>query len=316
MNPVAVARSLGLEAVAAGQQGVVRRDQALAAGLSRARIDDLVRRRRWLRLHPRVYFIGRAPVPTAARVHAAWLWAGESAVVAGRAAAWWWGLAPPPGPIMVIVPLPTRRAHRLGIRVVRGSVEARDVDVRNWVQVTTVARTCLDLARIGEPDRLDTALRLRRTDAVRLRASLERGTGRRGQTLARLAVEDVAANPWGFSERVLHRLLREAGITGWIANPPVQLRHGVRHPDIALEDIRLAVEMDGRQFHGDARAFEADRARNNDFVEAGWTVLHFTWTQLTQDAATVVATIERTIARLRGERPTAVLGGSSGDRSG
>ncbi len=302
MDPVAFARLLGVDAIVSGQHGVIRRDQALAAGLSRARIDDLVRRRVWRRVHPCVFHVGTAPMTTSARVHAAWLWAGDTAAVAGRAAAWWWGLAPPPGPITVIVPPPARRTARPGVTVVRGQVHPKDLDVRNWVRVTTVARTCLDLARLGETDRLDSALRLRRTDTARLKASLERSRGRRGQVLARLALDDVATNPWGFSERLLHRQLLDAGITGWTANPPIRLRHGVRHPDVAFEDIRLAIEMDGRQFHGDARSFEADRERNNDFVEAGWTVLHFTWKQLTEDGAVVIATIQRTIALAR-QRP-------------
>jgi very-short-patch-repair endonuclease len=302
---------VGVDATVSGQQGVIRRDQALAAGLSRARIDDLVRRRRWRRVHPSVFLVGTAPITTAGRVHAAWLWAGERAAVAGPAAAWWWGLAPPPDRITLIVPPPSRRAARPGVTIVRGRVDPKDLDVRNWVRVTTVPRTCLDLARLGEPDRLDAALRMRRTDAARLEASLERSRGRRGQALARLAVDDVAANPWGFSERLLHRRLRDAGVTGWTANPPVRLRHGVRYPDIALEDIRLAIEMDGRQFHGDPRSFEADRERNNDFVEAGWTVLHFTWKQLTEDGASVVTSIERTIALLRQRHPSTVAGAGS-----
>jgi very-short-patch-repair endonuclease len=304
MQPVAFARVIGLDGILQGQQGVIRRDQALAAGHSRARIDDLVRRRKWTRLLPRVYGVAANPADPAVRLRATWLWAGDASAIAGSAAAWWWGLtAAPPTIVTVIVTPPIRRSDRRGITVVRGTLDPRDADFHNWLRVTTVARTCLDLARLGEEDRLETALRQRTVDPPRLTQSLERSRGRRGQVLARLAVSEVSANPWGFSERVLHRHLVDAGVQGWTANPPVRLRSGVRHPDVAVEDLKLAIEMDGREFHGGAAAFETDRARHNEFVEAGWTVLHFTWKQLINSPENVIATIRRTIAALRRRPP-------------
>ncbi len=303
MQPVAFARVIGLEAILRGQQGVIRRDQALAAGVSRARIDDLVRRRKWTGLLPRVYGVGTNPADPGVRLRAAWLWAGDTSAVAGSAAAWWWRLTTtPPTVITVIVPPPIRRSDRRGISVVRGSLDPRDADFRNWLRVTTVPRTCLDLARQGEADRLETALRQRKTDPPRLAQSLERSRGRRGQVLARLAVSEVSANPWAFSERVLHRHLVDAGVQGWTANPRVHLRSGVRHPDVAVVDLKLAIEMDGREFHVGAAAFENDRARHNEFVEAGWTVLHFTWKQLTTSPENVIGTIRATITTLHRQR--------------
>ena len=49
MQPVEFARVLGLGDILAGQNGVIRRDQAVAAGLNCSRIDDLIRRGRWQR---------------------------------------------------------------------------------------------------------------------------------------------------------------------------------------------------------------------------------------------------------------------------
>lgn len=184
--------------------------------------------------------------------------------------------------------------------MVRGIVNPQDADFEDWIRVTRASRTCLDLARGAEPDRLETALRLRKVDPVRLEQSLDRSRGRRGQVRARVAVADVAGNPWAVSERIVHRRLREAGITGWVANAPVHLRGGVRYPDIAIEDIKLAIEIDGREHHAREGDFERDRVRANQFVEAGWTVLHFTWKQITRDADGMIAVIATTISRLRG----------------
>jgi very-short-patch-repair endonuclease len=46
--------------------------------------------------------------------------------------------------------------------------------------------------------------------------------------------------------------------------------------DLAYPDVKLAIELDGWEFHGGRTAFDADRARANDLVLAGWTVVRFT----------------------------------------
>lgn len=300
MDPVQFARIIGLDAILTGQNGVIRRDQALAAGVTRARIDDLVRRKQWVRVFPRVFQTTSGPLSQRARVRACWLWAGDDAAIAGGAAAWWLGLVPEPPTVMtVIIPPSHRRDPQHGVRLIRGYVDPRDADFEDWIRVTRASRTCLDLARSAEPDRLETALRMRRVDAARLEQSLERSRGRRGQVLARIAVADVAGNPWAMSERIVHRRLREAGITDWMANHPVQLRGGIRYPDIAIEDVKLAIEIDGREHHQREADFERDRVRDNQFVEAGWTVLHFTWKQVTQDPDSMISMIRATAIRLR-----------------
>ena len=300
MQPVAFARILGLDAILHGQNGLIRRDQAFAAGVSRPRLDDLVRRGRWRTVLPRVYATGDQGDDPRARVRACWLWAGDRSAVAGSAAAWWLGLTrEAPRRIMVIVPPDVRRDPQPGVRVIRGVIDPRDADFEDWIRVTRVPRTCLDLARQAVPDSLETAVRLRRTDMPRLEHSLERSRGRRGQVKARLALAEVVRNPWSHGERLAHRHLTVAGISGWVANPPVQLRGGIRHPDIAIEDIKLAIEIDGHEHHSSRQAFENDRARDNQFVEAGWTVLHFTWKQITEDPELMISTIKATIDRLR-----------------
>jgi hypothetical protein len=72
--------------------------------------------------------------------------------------------------------------------------------------VTSAARTCLDLGRLGLPDRLDTALRTRRVTQAQLDGTLAAGRGSRGQTSARRARVAVVDNPWSHPERALHDL--------------------------------------------------------------------------------------------------------------
>src|SRR4029077_1817813 len=93
------------------------------------------------------------------RIRATWLWAGDSSAVAGAAAAWGGRLtSTAPETVTVIVPPPARRSRQPTVEVVRGALDPRDVDFEDWVRVTTVPRTCLDLAPSGEPERLEQGL--------------------------------------------------------------------------------------------------------------------------------------------------------------
>ena len=67
---------------------------------------------------------------------------------------------------------------------------------------------------------------------------------------------------------------------------------------IAVEKLKLANEIDGRRHHDNRVAFENDRARHNEFVAAGWTVLQFTWQQITERPDQFVAMVRTTITRL------------------
>lgn len=327
MDVAAFARALGLEATLLEQNGVIRRDQALAAGLTRHQIDNLVKQDRWVRVLPAVYAttgaFGEIPATAApplrrleprARVRAVWLWAGKEAVIGGEAAAWWWSLtATSPTSITVIVPPHQGLTEQQWVRIIRARVDRRDARDEGWIRVTSPARTCLDLARSGAPDRVADALRLRKVDQAQLQASLDRGRRRPGQTRARTVVREAATNPWSEAERVAHRALRRARVTGWVANPRMRLTAGhpsrasgsplgTRHPDIAFDDVKLAVEIDGRSTHDTADAFENDRTRHNEFVRAGWVVLHFTRDTVLRDPDAFVAEIVAVRVRLRRER--------------
>ena len=58
----------------------------------------------------------------------------------------------------------------------------------------------------------------------------------------------------------------------------------------------LAIEVDGMAHHVDVDRFRRDRSRQNALVGLGWTVLRFTWADLTQRPDYVIAMIERLAA--------------------
>ncbi len=302
-DAVDLARRMRMVAMLAVQQEVFLRSQALAAGIPRQRIDYMTRTGRWSLVLPGVLTTG-SPADPVIRIRAAALWAGQGSVIGGRAALFCAGLiSKVVGPVDVFVPPPRRRREPNGVRVIRAAVERGDFTVRDGIFMTTVERSCLDLARWGHRnDYLDLALRRRFTTVHELRKSLNRSARRRGQVLARRAASDVAKNPWSPLERDFHQCLRDAGIDGWVANSRVTEVPGTVHPDVAFEDIMLAIEIDGRRYHDemtDPEAFERDHERQLALQRAGWTVLRFTRRQIEETPDLVIETIKMMIARLR-----------------
>ncbi len=289
----------GLDAVLRLQDGIIRRDQAMAAGLSGSTVASKVYRRHWVRVLPRVYAVDVDPASPTARVRAAALWAGDDAVIAGPAAAWLWQLTDRPAPLIHVVVPPHRRMSQVeGVDVLRSALADEEIGVHRRIRVTTPVATCLQLARLSEPDLLEVALRNGLT-AQALDDELERGRGRRGQVRARQSRQAVSDNPWSCPERALHELFRRAGLTGWTANPKVPLPVGVRYPDVLFEDIKLIVEVDGRRHHSSPAQHDYDHRRQNAFVVERFTVLRFTPDQIEREPDAVISQVRQMVELLR-----------------
>jgi very-short-patch-repair endonuclease len=187
--------------------------------------------------------------------------------------------------------------------VIRAVVPLDERHSRNRIIVTATERTCLDLARAGRQDRLDTALRKGWTTPGELQQSLAAGRGRRGQTKARIAVAEVADNPWSVPERFVHRLFRDSGINGWCANTATSTAGGKKFPDVRFDDIKLILEIDGREYHQSDEQVENDYNRQVLLVDAGWTVLRLTVRQIRSDPAGTVRRVRRIVDRMRSELP-------------
>ena len=59
--------------------------------------------------------------------------------------------------------------------------------------------------------------------------------------------------------------------------------------DLSYPEAMVAIEVDGWEWHHTRTAFDGDRARANDLVAAGWTVLRFTSGMTDAEAATHTA---------------------------
>jgi very-short-patch-repair endonuclease len=58
--------------------------------------------------------------------------------------------------------------------------------------------------------------------------------------------------------------------------------------DAVWRDVRLVVELDGRDTHGTAAAFESDRHRDRVLQVAGWRVVRITYRQMRDTPRAVV----------------------------
>ena len=262
-----------------------RRDHRALSGT----VDRLLREGRLLAVLPGVYVDAGRAAELAVRLRALQAWRPD-AVVTGAAAAkltFWPDL--PVSTVTAALPRLDCRPH--GYRLEKRRVPADLVLESAGLRLTAPALTALDLCPSRGGDAIDAVLRSRRATLAGLHRALDASTGRRGRAECRRLLLDSRDEPWSGAERRAHQLLRAAGIEGWRTNLRVVVGGACYFLDVAFPRQRLALEIDGRAFHSDSRTFELDRARQNDLVLAGWTVLRFTWTMLEEHPDAFVATV-------------------------
>lgn len=258
--------------LAAEQHGVVSRAQLRRAGLSTAAIDNRVKTGRLLALHRGVYAVGHRPATHHAKAMAAVLACGPNAVLSHRSAAALWEMGIRwRTPIEISAPtphtIPGLLAHRC--RAVEATREF-------GIPVTTPVRTLLDLA-----GNVDDAMLIRAVNEARLAGRLPPHdfavlVERMPKRLQRLLAPRGAPTRSIFEDEFL-RFVRRYGLP----IPEVNQRVAGHEVDMLWRRERLIVELDGRAFHDDERAFERDRERDADLQAAGHRVVRVTWPRLT-----------------------------------
>ncbi len=285
---------MSLDDLVARQAGVLALRQAVAEGTSAATVQRRARQGSWTRLHPAVYLVGGHRLTDEARVRAAWLWAGENvAAVSGPAAAYWHGLiARAPEEIEVTIPRRLGPGNRPGVRVRRRDLLTADVVGTRGLWLTGLPLTVLEtaVALPGGSTFLDRALQRHVRFPTVYRAYC-RNMGRRGSSTAGALLVAAADRADSAAERPLVRIVRNAGITGWVLGHPF----GPWRVDLAFPEEKVAVEVDGWAWHVDAERFRADRRKQNALVRAGWDPLRFTWHELDGSPGTVAGEIRETL---------------------
>ena len=202
------------------------------------------------------------------------------------------------------------RSAQRGYQFSRRSIPAELIVERGGLRYTAPALTALDLCISVGGDGIDQALRSRRTTLQHLHRAMELTAARVGNRTKRELLLDSRDEPWSAAERRMHRLLRSAGITGWKANQPVTVDGSTYYLDVLFRDMRLLIEIDGREHHIGKEVFETDRWRQNLLVLDGWCVLRFTWAMLEERPDEVVAMVRAALAMLAPGHTGAASGSS------
>ncbi len=237
------------------------------------------------------------------------------AVVSHETAAQLWrldGLRRRPGadgaPVDVSVPRGRAPALGHGVRIHRSrDLVVADVEPRQLIPVTTVARTLVDVAPLVTPTQLELAL----DDAeqrglvwrphLRWRLDCLGGRGRTGVPQLRVLLDRTEGRPLGDSwlEQEGIRIVARAGLPV----PRCQVHLGRSDRRIARVDLlwdvqRLVAELSGHATHATRRRRQADAQRTAALTLAGWRVLDFTYEDVTERPEYVVATIAEHLAQL------------------
>lgn len=288
-------------AVARRQGGVLNRAQCRAAGLTSRQVDGLLRQGALLRMGSGVLRLAGAPFSEDTRHWYAVL-ATRGVLIAGSAAYLWQLLDRPPALVQVAIGSQRRINGLPGIRVRRLDIPDAELTTRFRLPVTTRARAAIDhLADSPLVEAIPFADRALAQGWFTMR-DLERRLERpvNGNVRLRQVARTLMVGAEAESERRLHRLLHRHGIAGWSANYPVLMGGRlIARIDIAFPAQRLAIEVDGLAYHSDRSRFQRDRTRQNELVNLGWTVLRFTWQDLTAHPDRVIAAVRLALHRMR-----------------
>lgn len=266
---------------AAGQWGVVSRDELAACGLSVAQVRTLVAHGHLHPLHRGVYAVGHRNVATEGRFLAAVKACGPEAVLSHYAAACLRGWLRYDGrPVDVTAP---GRRRRPGVKNHESDLVEREL--YRQVPVTPRVRTITDLARVEDERTVKRALRQAKFTADELAQLPTAGV------LGRIVGLSAAPTASGNEDFVLDLVL-EAGFEHPLVNAPYQLPGQVYFPDLWWPHARLIVEVDSREHH-EAPLDQRDDLERQAWLEAnGERVLRTTKPQVRRDPG-------RFFARLR-----------------
>ena len=280
--------------------GVIGRDEAIALGATDHFIQQRLATGRWRRAHPDAYVVGAAPLTPHQRLMAACVAAGPDAVASHRAAAWLWGFEGFTSAPTELTVANGRGPVPCGV-IVHSSKRFDPVDrtVQASIPVTTRERTLVDLGAVVRPLRVEMALEsyLRKGGSIaRVRQRLDAlgGRGCRGVGVLREVLDGrkpgrAAGSPL---EVRFTRLLRDAGARLPERQYAIPVGRGELYVvDAAYVETKVAIELQGGQYHDSARAVRRDRRRFTWLARLGWTGVEFTADEIRNQPEYVIGTL-------------------------
>ena len=278
--------------------GLLSRDAVLRNGGTDHLIQKELTARRWVEMHPGVYYLNVTPVTWRTELLAATMAAGPDAVVSHRTAGALMGLDGISTRMIELTVPYSERPVPAGVIVhrTRRSLPATTMDA---IPTSVPERTLLDLASVLPASVLEksvaSAVRLRLLtlddvdEAIRLYGGRGVSGTRKLRRVLRAVDGDLAGSP---SEIDVKQLIRSAPI----AQPILQLRivrpDGVEaYPDFAWPDQMKLVEVDGLGAHWTQDQLQADLVRQNQLMQLGWQIRRFSARQVRRDPRGVLEQI-------------------------
>lgn len=288
--------------LAGRQRTIVAHDQLLAIGCSRRAIAHWVARERLHAVFHGVYSVVSGELPPLAREQAALLACGNRTFLSHQTAAGIWGLLPTlPSEVEVSV-VARRCASRNGIWVHQIKQIARPhLKRREGLWVSSPARAVLEIAATAPAKELahaiDEGLARRHFTPRALEAMLASNRPCRGAARLAEILGDPTAGAVSRSKREkrLLRLIRDAGLP----MPQTNVAFGRFELDFFWPRERLAVELDGYNFHRGPGAFGQDREKDLAARAAGIELLRFTGDHVITRPWMVLATLSGELALRR-----------------
>lgn len=247
-----------------------------------------------VRVHRGVYV--EAAADAATRLRAACVWQPDGVVAGRHGVAILRNEMVPPGIPELICP--RRQRPQCGLRVRTGLVDPHLTVRSGRIRVAAPAYLAVEAAAYDGGNLMDELMRRGLAHPDEFREAMGAFRRRPGAAVRHQRVCEAPARPFSTAERELHRLLRRARLTEWVANVAMRVNGRSYVPDVRFTEAKLIIEVDGRGYHSDVASFENDRQRQNEFVADGWVVLRFTWAMLTRDSDGVIDVVRRTLQQV------------------
>lgn len=272
-----------LRSLAAGQHGLVARDQVLALDVSDREIGWRIAAGRVEQLHPGVYYLNATPATWKTDVLAGVMAAGADALASHRTAGVLWGFDAVYGRV-VEVTVPYLESPEPNGVIVHRTRRRNHSSMVDGIPTTSAEKTLLDLAlQLPQPvleKAARSAVRDGTTTVVRMDQEVA-VSGGRGVAGTRKFRRVIAAVSYDQSGSVAEIDLRHIVDDAPVPRPIQQLRVGLpsgdnAYPDFAWPDRGRIVEVDGFDSHRDPVAFQRDLERQNQLMDLGWEIRRFT----------------------------------------
>jgi very-short-patch-repair endonuclease len=232
---------------------------------------------------------------------------GRRAVLSHADAAAHWGLMPSRGRL-IHVTTPSRSGRdpdRSRIRLHRvGTLRPWERALSEGIPTTSVARTLLDLSPHLRPRAMEETIahanRLGLFDLLAVRRCLDEHPRQRGAPALRRLLDALEGTGAADLRSMLEVLLLQLADDHDLPRPVANARVAGFLVDFYWPTRRLIIEADSYTYHSMPSAFERDRERDQQLTLAGYTVVRFTYNQVTRTPEAVVHRVRRLLSPRHG----------------